>query len=87
MSNVYTIAVLVGSLRKESINRKVARALIELAPANLKLNIVEIGDLPLYNEDIDGASPPAAYSTFRQQVSSSDAVLFGTAGPVWSLAK
>ncbi|MDN5509274.1 MAG: NAD(P)H-dependent oxidoreductase, partial [Pseudomonas sp.] len=59
MSKVYTIAVLVGSLRKESINRKVALALAELAPANLKLNIVEIGDLPLYNEDIDGATPPA----------------------------
>lgn len=78
MSNVYTIAVIVGSLRKESINRKVALALADLAPANLKLNIVEVGDLPLYNEDIDGASPPAAYSTFRQQVSSSDAVLFVT---------
>jgi chromate reductase len=77
MSNVYTIAVLVGSLRKESINRKVALALADLAPANLKLNIIEIGELPLYNEDID-ASPPAAYSTFRQQVSSSDAVLFVT---------
>jgi chromate reductase len=78
MSNVYEIAVLVGSLRKASINRKVALALAELAPANLKLTIVEIGDLPLYNEDIDGESPPAAYSTFRQQVSSSDAVLFVT---------
>jgi chromate reductase len=78
MSNVYTIAVIVGSLRKASINRKVALALADLAPANLKLQIVEIGDLPLYNEDIDGASPPAAYSTFRQQVRSSDAVLFVT---------
>ena len=78
MSNVYNVAVVVGSLRKASINRKVALALAELAPANLKLSIVEIGDLPLYNEDIDGDSPPAAYSTFRQQVSSSDAVLFVT---------
>lgn len=77
MSNVYTIAVVVGSLRKESINRKVALALADLAPANLKLNIVEIGDLPLYNEDID-VSPPAAYSTFRDQVASSDALLFVT---------
>ncbi|WP_460125517.1 NADPH-dependent FMN reductase [Pseudomonas sp. S2_C03] len=77
MSNVYQIAVVVGSLRKESINRKVALALAELAPAHLKLNIVEIGDLPLYNEDID-VSPPAAYSTFRQQVASSDALLFVT---------
>ncbi|WP_392889165.1 NADPH-dependent FMN reductase [Pseudomonas migulae] len=78
MSNVYTIAVVVGSLRKGSINRKVALALADLAPANLKLKIVEIGDLPLYNEDIDGESPPAAYSTFRQEVSSSDALLFVT---------
>jgi len=77
MSKVYTVAVLVGSLRKQSINRKVALALAELAPANLRLNIVEIGDLALYNEDID-VTPPAAYSTFRDQVSSSDAVLFVT---------
>ncbi|MEX3777038.1 NADPH-dependent FMN reductase [Pseudomonas sp. MYb118] len=77
MSNVYKIAVVVGSLRKQSINRKVALALAELAPANLELNIVEIGDLPLYNEDIN-VTPPAAYSTFRQQVASSDALLFVT---------
>lgn len=77
MSNVYKIAVVVGSLRKQSINRKVALALAELAPANLELSIVEIGDLPLYNEDID-VTPPAAYSTFRQQVASSDALLFVT---------
>ncbi|AUG02048.1 NAD(P)H-dependent oxidoreductase [Pseudomonas sp. 09C 129] len=77
MSNVYTIAVLVGSLRKASINRKVALALAELAPANLRLKIVEIGDLPLYNEDID-VDPPAAYRTFREQVSAADAVLFVT---------
>ena len=78
MSKVYTIAVLVGSLRKESINRKVAQALAHLAPANLKLNIVEIGELPLYNEDLDGATPPAAYTTFRQQVAAADGVLFVT---------
>ncbi|QXI30352.1 NADPH-dependent FMN reductase [Pseudomonas vanderleydeniana] len=77
MSNVHTVAVLVGSLRKESINRKVALALADLAPANLKLKIVEIGDLPLYNEDIDG-TPPAAYTTFREQVAAADALLFVT---------
>ncbi|MCP1456462.1 MULTISPECIES: NADPH-dependent FMN reductase [Pseudomonas] len=77
MSNVYTVAVLVGSLRKASINRKVALALADLAPANLQLNIVEIGELPLYNEDID-VSPPPAYSTFRQQVGAADALLFVT---------
>jgi chromate reductase len=78
MSKVYTIAVLVGSLRKESINRKVALALAQLAPANLKLNIVEIGELALYNEDLDGATPPAAYTTFRQQLAAADGVLFVT---------
>lgn len=78
MSQVYTIAVVVGSLRKDSINRKVALALIALAPSSLKLNIVEIGDLPLYNEDIDTATPPAAYMAFRQQISAADGVLFVT---------
>ncbi|WP_025128337.1 NADPH-dependent FMN reductase [Pseudomonas sp. PH1b] len=77
MSNVYKVAVLVGSLRKQSLNRKVALALAELAPANLQLNIVEIGDLPFYNEDIE-ATPPAAYTHFREQISAADAVLFVT---------
>ncbi|MGH8383102.1 NADPH-dependent FMN reductase [Pseudomonas sp.] len=77
MSQVYSVAVVVGSLRKESFNRKVARVLVELAPSNLTLKIVEIGDLPLYNEDID-VDPPAAYKTFREQIRSSDAVLFVT---------
>lgn len=78
MSKVYNVAVLVGSLRKDSLNRKVAHALAELAPANLKLSIVEIGDLPLYNEDIDVTPPPAAYTAFRDQVQQADAVLFVT---------
>ncbi|MCQ0169880.1 ACP phosphodiesterase [Pseudomonas sp. S12(2018)] len=77
MSQVYSVTVLVGSLRKESINRKVARALAELAPASLKLGIVEIGELALYNEDID-TDPPAAYKAFRDKVRASDAVLFVT---------
>ncbi|WP_422421097.1 NADPH-dependent FMN reductase [Pseudomonas sp. GZD-222] len=77
MSQVYSVAVVVGSLRKASFNRKVAHALAQLAPSNLKLNIVEIGDLALYNEDID-VDPPAAYKTFREQIRSSDAVLFVT---------
>ncbi|CAK9890280.1 MULTISPECIES: NADPH-dependent FMN reductase [Pseudomonas] len=77
MSQVYSVAVVVGSLRKESLNRKVARALAELAPSNLKLHIVEIGELALYNEDID-ANPPPTYKTFREQIRSSDAVLFVT---------
>ncbi|MCD5991586.1 MULTISPECIES: NADPH-dependent FMN reductase [Pseudomonas] len=79
MSQVYSIAVVVGSLRADSINRKIALALADLAPANLQLKIVEIGDLPLYNEDIDTAtSSPESYTAFRQQISAADGVLFVT---------
>lgn len=78
MSKVYSVAVLVGSLRQASINRKLALALAELAPPSLSLKIVEIGELPLYNEDIDVSPPPAAYTTFRNQVKGADALLFVT---------
>lgn len=78
MSKVYTIAVLVGSLRQASINRKLAGALAELAPSSLKLELVEIGDLPLYNEDIDIDPPPAAYTHFRNRLKAADGVLFIT---------
>jgi len=78
MSKVYTVAVLVGSLRKASINRKLAQALVTLAPPSLKLEIVEIGDLPLYNEDTDVDPAPAAYTAFRSRVKAADALLFVT---------
>jgi chromate reductase, NAD(P)H dehydrogenase (quinone) len=77
MSAVRNVAVLVGSLRKDSINRKVAHALAELAPPSLKLEIVEIGQLPLYNQDSD-QDPPQAYLDFRARVKAADAVLFVT---------
>jgi len=77
MAKTYNVAVLVGSLRKDSINRKVANALIELAPAALKLSIIEIGHLPIYNQDVDDG-PPAAWTQFRERISASDAVLFVT---------
>lgn len=71
------IAVIVGSLRKESFNRKMANALRGLAPAALKLEIVEIGQLPLYNQDLD-ADPPAAWKEFRARIKQADGVLFVT---------
>ena len=71
------VAVLVGSLRKASLNRKLANALVELAPPELKLRSVELGDLPLYNQDIDD-KPPEAWTRFREQIRASDAVLFVT---------
>ena len=71
------IAVFVGSLRTASWSRKVARALI--APHSLQPEIVEIGQLPLYNQDFDDSgNPPAAWTAFRQQVKVYDAVLFVT---------
>jgi len=71
------VAVLVGSLRRASINRMAAHALVKLAPASLALGIVEIGQLPLYNQDLDDAPPPE-WTAFRDRIRASDAVLFVT---------
>ncbi len=71
------IAVLVGSLRKASFNRKLATALIALAPSELGLEIVEIGELPLYDEDLETLLPPQ-WATFRHKVAGVDGVLFVT---------
>lgn len=77
MSQPLQIAVIVGSLRKDSINRKVARTLIALAPASLAPAILEIGHLPLYNQDYD-ADSPAVYIEFRRKIAAADAILFVT---------
>ncbi|HET9843042.1 MAG TPA: NADPH-dependent FMN reductase [Gammaproteobacteria bacterium] len=71
------IAVLIGSLRKGSYNRKVAQAVIKMAPSSLKLEIVEIGNLPLYNEDDDN-NPPESYVAFRELIKNFDGLLFVT---------
>jgi chromate reductase len=72
------VAVLVGSLRKASFNRRMAHALTKLAPATLTLGIVEIGALPLYDEDLEQPGPPPAWTEFRGQVRGAEAVLFVT---------
>jgi chromate reductase len=77
MNKVYDVAVLVGSLRKESFTRKTAKALSEVAPASLKLRIVEIGDLVFYNEDLE-AHAPQNWLAFRARMKSADALLFVT---------
>jgi chromate reductase len=74
---VRDVAVLVGSLRKDSLNRKTARALIGLQPPSLKLEIVEMGDLALYNEDLETILPPA-WVAFRDCIRRADAVIFVT---------
>jgi chromate reductase len=71
----FKIAIIVGSLRKDSINRKVARSICGLRGDNLDCSMIEIGDLPLYNQDLD-ANPPEQWTRFRQQVATSDGVLF-----------
>jgi chromate reductase, NAD(P)H dehydrogenase (quinone) len=71
------VAVLIGSLRKASLNRKMAAAMTALAPPTLQLDIVEIGQLPLYNEDLE-ANPPEPWHSFRERVRAADAVLFVT---------
>ena len=69
------VAVIVGSLRKESFNRKVAKEMIRLAPEGLELQIVEIKDLTFFSEDIEN-SPPQTWTDFKNQIQNSDAVLF-----------
>ncbi len=71
------VAVLVGGLRRASITRKVALTLIELAPPGLELGLVEIADLPLYNEELE-AAVPAPWAKFREAIQNVDAVLFAT---------
>src|ERR1700739_3805155 len=77
MEKPMNVCVLVGSLRKASFNRMLANALISLAPASMKLEIGAIGQLPLYNQDLD-TDPPAPWIAFRQRVKAADAVLFVT---------
>ncbi len=73
------IAVLLGSLRKESFNRKMVNALVELAPKKLKFEIIEIGGLPFYNQDFDDEGrPPASWTSFRELMKGYDAFLFVT---------
>ena len=77
MTHSRTVAVLAGSLRKDSLNRKMARALAAMAPDGMKLSIVEIGDLPHYNQDWED-DPPQSVQNFRQAIARADAVLFVT---------
>ena len=74
------IAVIIGSLRKDSLNRKFAHEVIALAPESLALDIVEIGELAIYNQDLEenGATAPQAWTQFRDRLKEYDGVLFFT---------
>lgn len=71
------IAILVGSLRKESYNRKIAKQVIKMAPSSLELEIVEIGQLAHYNEDLE-ENTPAEWKEFRKKIKEADGYLFVT---------
>ena len=74
----YQIAVVVGSLRKDSFNRKLAGAVVKLAPSDFSFQQVQIGDLPLYNQD-DDASPAESVKRLKREITASQGLLFVTA--------
>src|SRR5262249_33856676 len=76
MPNCFDVAVVVGSLRKDSLTRKMARALMDNAPASLHCRFVEIGDLPVYNVDME--KQVASWDRFRKEIAACDAILFVT---------
>lgn len=75
--NHYQIAVVVGSLRKDSFNRKLANAIVKLAPAEFSFKQLEIGDLPLYNQDDDGQQA-ASVKRLKAEIAAAQGLLFVT---------
>lgn len=73
----YKVAVVVGSLRKDSFNRQLAHAVTSLAPADFSFEYLDIGALPLYSQDYDADYPEVA-RRFKQQIEAADALLFVT---------
>jgi len=73
----YSIAVIVGSLRQDSFNRKLAKAIVKLAPTGFSFSQAEIGDLPLYNQDHDGKQCEAVLR-LKNQITEASGVLFVT---------
>jgi chromate reductase len=73
----YTIAVVVGSLRKDSFNRQLAGALAAIAPQDLIFTLVDIGNLPLYNQDDDNQPAPSVLR-FKEAIKAADGLLFVT---------
>jgi chromate reductase, NAD(P)H dehydrogenase (quinone) len=79
MGDPNTVAVIVGSLRQDSLTRRVAETLIRLSPPSLTFLSIEIGNLPLYNEDLEGGGmTPEPWKRLREEIVAADAVLFAT---------
>ena len=77
MSHPRKVAVLVGSLRKDSFSLKIARTVASEAPTSLSFDFIDISKLPFFNQDLE-ATPPAEWTTFRNQIKAADAILFVT---------
>lgn len=75
---MHKVGVIVGSLRRDSINRKLAHALMQRATGRLDCHFIEIGELPLYNEDLWKPAPPEAVLRLKREVRAADAILFVT---------
>lgn len=73
------LAILVGSIRKQSYNRQFAEALVRLLPAGVEAHFVRIDDLPLYNQGSDAETPAPPVARLRQEIEAADGVLFVTA--------
>lgn len=73
----YKIAVIVGSLRKESFNLKTAKAMMAMAPESLSMELLDISGLPMFNEDLE-ANPPKEWVAFKEQLKATDGLLFLT---------
>src|SRR6202522_3161688 len=77
MPTPYSVAVIVGSLRKESFTLKIANALAKLAPSTVKLDVVTLHGISFFNQDLE-ANPPADWLAFREKIQKSHGVLFVT---------
>ena len=77
MSEILDVMAVVGSLRRDSFNRRLAEALVAIAPQTLRIEVIHLGELPLYNQD-DEQAPARVTALFRDRVRRADAVLFVT---------
>src|SRR5580704_961831 len=77
MATPYSVAVIVGSLRKDSFSLRIANALVKLAPDTIKLNVVTLHGISFFNQDLE-ANPPADWLAFREKIQKSEGVLFVT---------
>ena len=81
MDRTLNVALHVGSLRRAAWSRRIADELVALAPASLRLQPVPIGELPLYNADLETDAPPAAWTAYRQAIAAADGLLYVASRP------